>query len=361
MLGQKFLLAFSALGLALATTTTCAHTTLAKDSTLNITVPMFRPAWGFDLAVLALKPGASNLNYVIYNQGLPLQSPSWYEKELRPGYAPAFALGAHYNFSEGKDVSLNWTHLNTSTTASVGADTTSYFLGPDYEIGPTGIPIRNASGKVRFQYDVVNLDAGQWAAFGNSLQMRFFGGLSNAYLREQTIATYSGNTTGTYAGPFTTMQEVTANFIGLGPRLGCGANYSLGHGWGLLGEGAASLLIGSSYSKTFYVSSAKQLLVVYGQTSNSQFIKDQNVTQVIPGLDAKLGLNYSHALRNNMLVTVKAGYQAAVYINAINQYLPGTLVSGSPLESGGIFVATMNHTQSNYSVQGPFLEATLEL
>jgi hypothetical protein len=63
---------------------------------------------------------------------------------------------------------------------------------------------------------------------------------------------------------------------------------------------------------------------------------------------------YKHQLNHRSILTIEGGYQAAVYINALQQYLPASLVSGQPLESGGIFVATMNHTQSNYCARALF-------
>jgi hypothetical protein len=151
---------------------------------------------------------------------------------------------------------------------------------------------------------------------------------------------------------------VTSNFVGIGPRFGADASYTMSNGFGFLGEAAVSALIGSLNTKTNFLSSAQQLLVQFGQTSNAQRIADQSVTQVVPGLDAKLGLSYKRAYNNKAAFTISAGYQAAVYINAINQYLPQSLVQ--PTTVGGIYVATMSHTQSNYSVQGPFLKAAIE-
>lgn len=278
------------------------------------------------------------MNYVIYNKGLPLQSPSWTERELHPSYTPAFELGLRYVFPNvDADATLDWTHLYSSTSSSTAADSTSYFLGPDYEIGPSGIPIRNATGNVKFRYDVVNLNVGQFMNFGQHVALRFFGGLSTGFLREEITANYTGNTTGTYAGPFSLNQDITSHFAGVGPRAGIHVDISTHTGFGFLGEAAASALIGSMAAKTSYTASAQQLLTVYGQTTNHQSITDQNVYQVIPGFDAKLGINYIHALTNNSLLTIAAGYQAAVYINAISQYLPASLVAGQPLETGGDF------------------------
>jgi len=364
MLIRKLFRMLSVLSITLSCVTVYAAdiTTLNDINSPKLIIPDLKPGFGFTIAALWLKPGASNLNYVIYNKGLPLQSPSWTEQELHPSYSPAFELGLRYVFpnTSGADATLDWTHLYSNTSSSVAADGTSYFLGPDYEIGPSGIPIRNATGNVKFRYDVINLNIGQFISFGQHVDMRFFGGLSTGFLREEVVANYTGNTVGTYAGPFNLNQDVTSNFTGVGPRAGIHVDINTNMGLGFIGEAAASALIGSMSSKTSYITSAQQLLILYSQATNYQTIIDQNVYQVIPGFDAKLGVSYKHALTNNTLLTLAAGYQAAVYINAISQYVPASLVAGQPLETGGIFVATMSHTLSNYSVQGPFLNITLQ-
>lgn len=316
------------------------------------------PRFEMSIAALGLKAGASNLNYTIENKELPTQSPSWTEKELRPNYAWAFELGGRYIFPEDMDVSFDWTHLNSSTSSSVHTPDGSYFIGPDYQIGPESLPVNDATGNVQFRYDVVNLDGGKYLDWGNHVRLHLFGGFSNAYLREQVTSVWSGTTGAPFTGPFSTRQTVIADFFGLGPRFGFDASYNLDCGVGFMGEAAMSALIGNSYAKTNFNSSAAELLSLFGQTSNPQFIQDQNVTQVVPGFDAKLGVNYKYKFNRGVGLELAAGYEAAVYVNAINQYIPQSLVQ--PTTTGGIFVSTMSHTQSNYSVQGPFIKLAVK-
>lgn len=339
---------------------TSIYANVVTTTSSIVSIPVFQPGFEFSVTALALKAGANNLNYVIYNKELPTQSPSWTEQEIKPSYEGAFALGARYIFAEGEDVNLDWTHLTSNTSANIVAPSSSYFLGPDYEIGPDGLVIRKAKGNAEFKYDVVNLDVGQFVNFGPHVLMRFFAGLSNTYLREQVSSTYSGNVvTGPFQGPFSTNQKIYAKFTGLGPRVGINASYNTDVGIGFLGEAAVSALVGSTYTKTSFTSSAEELQILFDQNINNQFIKDNGVMQVIPAIDAKLGASYKHMFSNCMIFTLQAGYQAAVYINAINQYIPASLVE--PLSTGGIFVDTMSHTQSNYSVHGPYLEASLQI
>jgi hypothetical protein len=362
-----------ALGITLMSTPLLAGTAgAATDDNLTLAIPDLKPGFGAEAAILWLKPGASNLNYVIWNQGTPVQSPSWTEQELNPSLSPAFEVGLRYIFPKagGKDARLSWTHLNSSTSDSATSPgaASGVFLGPDYEIGPPAIPIQHATGNVTFNYDVINLEVGQFLSFGRNLNMHFFGGLGAGVLEETIKTSYSRVTQQDPIGPFVMRQTVSSNFSGVGPRVGIQADYKIQQGLGFVGEGATTLLTGSMHSKTSYIGSAPELLTVYGQTQNYQTIKDQRVYQVVPGFDAKLGVNYERAFDTERffkhlkgLLKLEAGYQAAVYINAISQYLPGTLVQGESLDTGGVFVATINHTLSNYSVQGPYAQLRVQL
>ena len=362
MLDRKSLVLLASLfGFALASTSVYAHTYKDEVAPTNnfvmpVTIPNLKPGFEFSIAAIALAPSASNLNYAIYNKALPLLSPNWREQELNPGYSGAFELGVRYIFANqnANDIQLDWTHLNSRTTGNISADGIQFFIGPDYEIGPDAASIRNASGSATFRYDMVNLDAGQFLSFGQHVMMRFFGGLSAGSLQEEVKATFTGTNITAPVGPFSFSSDTTSNFTGIGPRAGMEMSYRANNGFGILGEAAVSALIGGSHS-TMRFSTTTSLF-----TNNPQSIVDQNTTQVIPGFDAKLGISYQHECSRGSLFTIQAGYQAAVYINAINQYSPGTYVATEPVQTGGLFVSTMNHTQSNYSVQGPFVKFAVQ-
>jgi hypothetical protein len=311
----------------------------------------------FDVSAVFLKTGASNLNYVINNKELPTQSPTWTEQEINPDYKPGFEIGARYLFpSHNAFVALNWTNLYNNRSESIAADGVSYFLGPDYEIGPGGLVIRNSTGNAKFWYNVVNLDVGKDFKVDHNIAMRLFTGLGLGSLEEKVTATYYGNRTSTYPGPFSMQQVVKSKFLGIGPRFGARLDYTANNGFGLWGETALSALIGSIKSRTDFTGTSQELLTLYSQAINYQYIADQHVYQVIPGLETKLAAKYMRRFSNNSKLTVSLGWQAAVYINAISQYLPQTLVSGQGIETGGIFVSTMVNKISNYSVQGPFIK-----
>jgi hypothetical protein len=350
-----------AFGLALAALSAHAMP-IVEDNTFKVFIPNSQPGFDFYAGAVWLRPAAGNLNYVIYNEELPAQSPAWNERELRPQYDPGFELGMRFVFPcSGQDIDLNWTSLDSSTSATTNAPNADFFLGPDYEIGPPGLEIRHVHGHVRFQYDVFNVTAGQHVNFGPRVAMRFFGGASGAYLREDVISNFSGTRLTTFPGPWKLKQDITANFAGWGPRVGMKGSYLGDWGFTFFGEGAISALIGSTYSKANFTASSPELLTKFGQEINHQLIKDQRVMQVIPAIDAKVGISWAYQFSNYSILTAAAGWEGAVYINAVSQYLPESLVDGTGIQDGGIFVATMSHRLSNYSVQGPFIKIGFQL
>lgn len=330
---------------------------LASGCFANNTLAM-KPGFEFDVSAIWFQPAATNLNYVIYNKFQPTPSPRWTEQELSPNYAPGFELGIRYVFPNclDNDVHLNWTHFYSKTSDTTVAPNGNFFLGPDYLIGPPGSTVRRANGAVQFHYDVINLDFGQYIDYKH-LKLRLFAGISNPYLGEEIKTTFSG--VGSF-GAFSMLQDVDINFRGLGPRIGLGGLYDIGCGFGVVGEGAAAAVIGSLSTKTDFTGNAER-----GSHNNHQFLKDQTTTQTIPAFDIKLGLNYKYAVPNCMNVTATLGYQAAVYVNAISQYLPGTLLTipgvPSDFSSGGVFVNTVTHTLSNYTVQGPYINIAIAI
>jgi len=291
-------------------------------ATINVTVPDLKPGFEVSGGVLYLQPSARNLNYTIYNQELPAQSPLWTEKEINSSYGAAFELGVRYTFCKqgGNDINLNWVHLNTTSSASVRAPNANFFLGPDFEIGPTGLITREASGSANFKYDVVNLDVGQHISFGNHVSMRFFGGISGGFLRETVSTNYTGSLAVAPGGNFYMQPTNYSNFSGAGPRVGLDLAYQMNSGFGFMGEAAGSALIGMLHSRFNIDSFSPALTAIFGQTTNNfQSIIDENNTQVVPGVDARLGLTYKYTFNNNMILNAQLGYTAAVYVNAINQ------------------------------------------
>lgn len=327
----------------------------AEDDLFEMSTPDLAPGLELNTSALFLRPTGSNLDYAILTNSLSGPSPSWDIQSIKTRYKPGFNLGATYVFPNSwNDIQLNWSHLNTKHTNSVIADTTQ-FVAPFFQVGPDASTLREAKGKAKFNYDIVNLDAGAFMSVCTDLQLRFFGGLSGTQFKQKLISNFRDNTPN-----FHLTSKNTSKFTGLGPRLGFSASYDIVDCFSVVGHMAGSLLIGTQRLDTNYYSSS-QALTVLGINRNRQGIHSYSSHQVVPALDAKLGLNYSFPFANNSLFTVEAGYQAATFLSAIAAYNPQSLVltPATPIQTGTIAVATMEKKQSNFSVDGPYLNFKL--
>jgi hypothetical protein len=298
--------------------------------------------------LLYLQPGAGNLEYATLVTPLPAPSPDWSNRAVQPALSPAFNIGLRYRFEESiHDIQANWTHLSTTDHAFAEASP-EQFVGPSYEIGPDAADFKIARGSVDFAYDAVNLDVG-WLFFaGGPVSVRLFSGVQIASIGQDLSATFSS-----YDGLTTNGNTTHSLFTGAGPRLGMEARCARGN-FDLLGEMAGTLLIGGMQSRIDFTATSPEF-----PDPNNQSLTSPNATQVVAGIDTRLGGAYTFAVGNCRRFRIEAGYQAAVYFQAVNQYSLSEVVTPPPVQSVGVFLRTQDHLQGNFTVHGPFLSGCL--
>jgi len=283
---------------------------------------------------------------------LPLPTPNWANQSISPNLSPAFQVGLRDIFAEsGNDIQLNWTHLETTDNASVVASP-SQFVGPPYEIGPDASDFRIASGSAHFSYDAVNLDAGHVFCGCGPFQVRVFGGLQFARIGQDLFAMVQS-----IDGSTSNANTTHSLFTGAGPRLGMTAQYSKCN-FDFLGEIAGSALIGGMQSRIDFSSVSPALSGLGITPPNNQSLTSPDATQVIPCIDCRLGAAYSCPVSCYGRFRIEGGYQAAVYVNAINQYSLSEVVTPPTTQSVGVFLRTEDHLQDNFTVHGPYLTAS---
>jgi hypothetical protein len=293
-------------------------------------------------SLLFLQPGAGNLEYGTLVSPLPIATPNWSNQSLTPNFTPAFRVGARYMPNESNDIELDWTHLNTTTNASFSAGPTQ-MVGPPYLIGPESALYKIGQGNVQFAYDSVHLDGGHTFCAECSFQLRVFGGVEVARIGQNLTGMFQ-SADGSASGANTT----NSLFTGAGPRLGLKGQYALGD-FQLIGEVAGAGLIGTSQSRINFSTTSP------GLVGNNQSLTSPNATQVIPSIDARLATAYAFPPSNYGVFKIEAGYQAAVYFNAVSQYSLTSVPTALMLPPVGIFLATQQHLQSNFTDQGPYL------
>jgi len=207
----------------------------------NVTVPCEKTAWDLGIHALYLRTTANHVSGLAVDD---VNNDKW-------GWG--FRLEGSYHFSTGNDATLNWTWY-------------------DVKHGTSGV-----RGYRRPRYNIVNFEMGQSVDFGESVDMRFQGGLQYANLKQEGTVT---------ALNATRSSELT----GLGPRVGMDASYDFGNGFALTGGGDIAMLVGKTTRN--------------GNTSDS--------ATTFFGLGSKVGVKYTQAMAQGD-VTLDLGYQVNVW------------------------------------------------
>jgi Legionella pneumophila major outer membrane protein precursor len=299
-------------------------------------------------SLLYLQAGADDLEYATLVSPLPLPTPHWNNQSLSPHFSPAFKLGLRYIPVDSNDIELNWTHMRTSASASVfGAP--GQMVGPPFEIGPTASVYQIGYGNVSFAYDSANLDAGHTFCGECAFQLRVFGGVEFARIGQDLTGTFQS-----LDGLTTAANTTTSLFTGAGPRVGLKGQYGAGN-FQFFGEMAGAGLIGTGQSRINF--SANSTAAPGLAQPNNQSLTSPDKMQVVPGFDARLGTAYTFPPSNAGQLKIEVGYQAAVYMGAINHYALSQVAVPPAPASVGVFLATAQHLQSNFTTQGPYLTA----
>jgi hypothetical protein len=297
-------------------------------------------------SLLYLQPGSGDLEYATLVSPFPLPTPNWNNQSLRPNFSPAFSFGLRYIPTESNDLQLNWTHLNTGATASV-VGSPGQMVGPPFEIGPTASVYQIGHGNVSFEHDSIHVDAGHTFCADCFFQLRVFGGAEVARIKQNLTGTFQS-----LDGLTSSSNTTESLFTGAGPRLGMIGQYAVGN-FQFFGEAAGAGLIGITQSRINFSATSTALPGL--AQPNNQSLTSPNETQVVPSFDAKFGTAYVFPPSSYGQFKIEVGYQAAVYMNAVNQYaLTQVAVPPSPA-SVGVFLATAQHLQSTFTTQGPYL------
>jgi hypothetical protein len=337
--------------------------------TFNICAPKSPAGFEASASFLLLMPSTGNLNYATTINPYPLATPHWNNEAVSPDFTPAFEIGLRYDFGCGADVRLDWTHLNSYDHAATavpfplpsmpGPPSTNgtpnmQALGPPFLlIGPPP-PYASAAAVAHFEYDAINLDGGLSLCAGSHMQVRSFAGLQVAHISE-SLNTHFLSSDASIS--FTDVPQSV--FTGIGPRLGMDVHCLCGN-LDFLGEIAGSALLGTRQSRVDFSTSSPQTTAA-GITPNFQTLTSADATQVIPAIDAKLGASYAIPVGKCGCLKCEAGYQAAAYIGAINQYSLSGVENSDTIHAEGtqsVFLRTAVELQNNFLVHGPYVKFT---
>ena len=337
---------------------------------LSVYAPCVPEGWQFSAGLLLLTPGADNLGYATITTFLPIQNPQWAVQTLDPDAEPGLMVGARYNLAApGKDIQTSWEHLRAGDAEFVAvSDPTTQWVSPFNQTGPStseaanevGIfHLKSTQGVVNFDYDMVNIDAGQTVNVGSGTQVRLFAGVSIVRLKEQLVSTFYNDpsivpTPPVVAIPDPTLQYVTLNntstYTGAGPRLGLSTAYNIAGGLSFVGQMSGAIFQGRVKPAQYAFQG------VFDNADDIEQIQSDSATQVVYSSDAKVGLGYTRPIGRSVL-EVESGFKTAVFVNAFSTYETSTNVL--PLDIGSLSTNSMRHTPSNFTLGGFYASGSL--
>ena len=314
-------------------------------------------------SLLVLQPSTTNMTYGQVASPFPVPSPNWNDQVIQPNYQPTFNLGFKYMPNDTNDLDINWTHLNSSSTANKNVIPATQFVAPTYYAGPQGSSYGSAKGYAQFSYDSVHIEAGHTFCVGCSFQFRPFGGLEYASINNSLSGTFSNVGGAELHNNGLNMHSniSSSTFNGIGPRAGINTIYNW-NDFQLISKLGAGLLIGTQHNNFSTLTTCTNGCGGPPDNSTSAIVGNvQNWTspsntQVIPTVDTKLAIAHAFSPTKYGQFKLELGYQAALYFNANTQnQLSNVLPSLNVFAPTGIYLATAEHVQNNFFVQGPYI------
>ena len=209
------------------------------------------------------------------------------------GWGWGYQIKAAYAFRTGNSFAANWLHFSNSSTY------------PQRLLGENPYGDAHFSLKQTYLLDIVDLALTQTAFVGAMTHMTLYGGLQYASMRNNKTQNYVVAAEAETAGIDSIVRYHNADYSGVGPVVGISYQYPFFAGLHAVAHANSSILYGTSRNN-------KSL--VYGPNGYVSQFSYVSKHQLVPGLHAKLGLSYEHALQE-CLVKASLGYQVIQYFN----------------------------------------------
>tara|TARA_R110000868_G_scaffold291175_4_gene551567 strand:+ start:1177 stop:2217 length:1041 start_codon:yes stop_codon:yes gene_type:complete len=313
------------------------------------------PPFSINIAGVYLQPSANNMTYAVYTTPLPLTTPNWEQLTIKPDHSTGLAIGLHYAFSDKNTINIDWMTISTSDSDSFATTAANTSVAPPFYFGPLAQALTgtSASSKVEFDVNNVDLTVGNNLSPSNAINFNIYAGLNAAYLRQEITSSYLGSSGG---NPYSITTDNKSRFTGIGPRAGVNATYFVTPQFGIAAKMGASLLAGTTQSNTDFLSAGAG-----NTTPANTSLADQNLTSIVPVVDANLEASYLIPINGPLSsLMIAAGYQIKSYFNGINQVVPTALVPGA-FNGGVIAIESSVQSQSDLSLNGFYVNFTLNL
>lgn len=198
------------------------------------------------------------------------------------------------------DFGATFTQFETEGSSKAEAPTNGFLFSTQSH------PFQNdtaetASAKADLDYSSTNVEIGHTFQVGRQLGVRVFGGVQAAAV-DRTMTTELNGVDYTNG-----RIKLKNEFSGVGPRLGIEGKLLLGAGFSLFGRGAGSLMVGELSSS-------------FNETDNDGADTVANIDydrggQLVPVLEAALGVDWEAALGKSAKLNISAGYEVQQMFN----------------------------------------------
>lgn len=308
----------------------------------------------FDVQIkgLYLKPLSNARHYAAEAVPLPTPTPNWKIHAIDPSYHGAFEVAISrdllINYSL---VGVNWMHFSSNDKASKSLSSQN-MIGPFFEIGPDALPYKKAVGKLSFDFDKIDFTWGIYLSCSYFTHIDFTSAVGFVKIDQTLTSTFSD-----LEGTIHRTIDSPSSFKGAGPQFGLNILHKIVNCLDLKGEALVSLYWGKAKNSTSYKSYSPALGELDITPPNSQSTRMKGSCEAVPALRGALGLSY-HSYTSLCCMTVEAGYQAEIYINAIKSVEIGSEVVTPPVvaDTVGVYARTFQCHYSNFSLGGPYLK-----
>jgi hypothetical protein len=303
----------------------------AAPPTVNVTIPQYQGSWMLALEAKNQQQNNGDFHYAATSDSqanVPVNLMTQTDRKVHavdPEHSWGWGFELGYNFEgNGRDVRVNWTHLHDSESEHTDRLSGATLFGAGFSSSDDGLfnmatapqDIGSDWDEVhadsRNDYDHIDLVFGQSMDFGQKVTLRAFGGLRYADVDNRDKATY--RVTSLDDSQEIAEVRLKSDFSGLGPRAGIDGKVRLGSGFSFVGTIAGSLLAGS-FDQKFTVD--QRTLTTLGAVASGTF--DQHKVsgkhRVVPELDARLGVNYTHGFSPDTSFGIEVGYEVINYFD----------------------------------------------
>ena len=344
---KRITLALAMIGLSASAFAGAPGNQVAMPSGINLIAPDSVGVWSFGIEALYFQPANNEYQY-----GQLVSSPTVANNNARNqsvgnSYDWGGTIDATYLFpGNSRDVKLSYTHIrfsNSDTTSVAGGQ--AFNPAVNFGIGQLGVG-DSARGSQDNDVDSVDLVFGQWIRIGQRVDLHPFGGFRWADISTSAKGSFDSTVSQPIDGGLD-YTKLTSSFQGIGPRAGIDTAVHLGKGFSIVGTMAGSLLVGNvdgKYTETDTSGAGGPTPITTVDT-----VKTGDSTQVVPELDARIGVDYMHAFNPATSMNIQLGWQVVNYFDVSNVDL---VDMGTP--------NTVNNSE-DFGYHGPYLRLQVNL